>query len=166
MEKTVLIPTDFSIASLNIVKNYLNEQPAHMRLNIILLHGLHQTDSITGLLFYSKTRLLQDLVSKEFNEGCDVLKNKYASKIRSMRKDVFSGFTQAAFNQYVEANRVDEACVPILYNPKFKNNSSFDLMPYVKASNLHIESTGSGIDVPMPERGKVAELFFNRVPVS
>lgn len=166
MEKTVLIPTDFSIASLNIVKNYLNEQPAHVRLNIILLHGLHQTDSITGLLFYSKTRLLQDLVSGEFSEGCDVLKNKYASQIRSMRKDVFSGFTQAAFNHYVEAKRVDEACIPILYNPKFKNKNSFDLMPYIKASSLRVENIGSGVDMPMPERGKVAELFFNRVPVS
>lgn len=166
MEKTVLIPTDFSIASLNIVKNYLNGQPADVKLNIILLHGLHQTDSITGLLFYSKSRMLDELTSKEFNEGCHVLKNKYASQIRSIRKDVFSGFTQAAFNNYAEANKIDEVCIPILYNPKFKSKSSFDLLPYIKASKLRIETIGSVADVPMPEKGKVAELFFNRVPVS
>jgi hypothetical protein len=166
MEKTVLIPTDFSIASLNIVKNYLNEQPADTKLNIILLHGLHQTDSITSLLFQSKSRMLDELTSKEFNEGCHVLKNKYASQIQSIRKDVFSGFTQAAFNNYTEANRIDEVCIPILYNPQFKNKKSFDLLPYVKASKLRIQTVGSAIDVPMPEKGKVAELFFNRVPVS
>jgi hypothetical protein len=166
MEKTVLIPTDFSISSLNIVKNYLKGQPADVKLNIILLHGLHQTDSITSLLFYSKSRMLDELTSKEFNEGCHVLKNKYASQIRSIRKDVFSGFTQAAFNNYAVANRIDEVCIPILYNPQFKNKNSFDLLPYIKASNLPIQTIGSTVDVPMPEKGKVAELFFNRVPVS
>ncbi len=165
MEKTVLIPTDFSIASLNIVKNYLNQQPADVRLNIILLHGLHQTDSITSLLFYSKSRMLEELTGKDFNEACHVLKNKYASQIRTMRKDVFSGFTQAAFNQYAEANRIDEVCIPILYNPKFKSKNSFDLLPYIKASKLRIETIGSEVDIPMPEKGNVAELFFNRVSV-
>ena len=172
MEKTVLIPTDFSIASLNIVKNYLNQQPADVRLNIILLHGLHQTDSITSLLFYSKSRMLEELTGKDFNEGCHVLKNKYASQIRTMRKDVFSGFTQAAFNQYAEANRIDEVWLvshlsqqDSLYNPKFKSKNSFDLLPYIKASKLRIETIGSEVDVPMPEKGNVAELFFNRVSI-
>jgi hypothetical protein len=82
-----------------------------------------------------------------------------------MRKDVFSGFTQAAFNQYTEANRIDEVCIPILYNPKFTSKNSFDLLPYIKASKLRIETIGSETDVPMPEKGNVAELFFNRVSV-
>ena len=166
MEKTVLVPTDFSIASLSIVKSYVSAQPAGTKLNIILLHGLHQTDSITSLLFYSKSKMLQELVSKEFDEACHVLRNKFASQINSMRKDVFTGFTQAAFNQYAEAKKIDEVCLPVLYNPKFKNSNSFDLLPYIKASNLVVETIGSEVDVPMPEKGKVAELFFSRVSVS
>ena len=166
MEKTVLIPTDFSIASLNIVKNYVNEQPADIKLKIVLLHGLRQTDSIAGLLFNSKSRLLDELSNKEFNEGCHVLKNKYASQILTMRKDIFSGFTQNAFNSYAAANDIDEVCIPILYNPKFNNKNSFDLLPYIKASKLPVQTIGSVADVPMPEKGKMAELFFNRVTVS
>lgn len=166
MEKTVLVPTDFSIASLNIVKSYLSAQQANVKINIILLHGLQQTDSITSLLFYSKSRLIEELTNIEFDESCRVLKNKFASQIRTMRKDIFTGFTQAAFNQYAEANRIDEVCVPILYNPVFKSRHSFDLLPYIKASKLPVETIGSETELPMPEKGKVAELFFNRVSVS
>ena len=163
MEKTVLVPTDFSIASLNIVKSYLNEQDSNTKVNIILLHGLHQTDSITNLLFFSKSKVLESLTNPAFEEALRVLKNKYASQVRIMRKDIFTGFTQAAFNQFVEANRVNEVCLPILYNPKFKDKNSFDLLPYIKASNLNITTIGSAIEVPMPEKGNVAELFANRV---
>ncbi|RXK60550.1 hypothetical protein ESA94_08765 [Lacibacter luteus] len=166
MEKTVVIPTDFSIASLNIVKSYVSMQPANARLNIILLHGLHQSDSIRSLLFYSKHRMMEELCSKEFKEACYVLKNKFASQIKTMKSDLFSGFTQSAFNQYTEANNIAEVCLPVLYNPKFKNKNSFDLLPYIKASKLPVEMVGSEVDVPMPEKGKVAELFFNRVSVS
>ena len=166
MEKTVLIPTDFSIASLNIVKNYLSMQSSNARINVILLHGLHQSDSITSLLFYSKRRLLEDLCSKEFREGCTVLKNKYASQVRTMKTDIFSGLTQSAFDQYAEANAITEICVPISYKPNFKNKNSFNLLPYFKVSGLPIEMVGTETDIPMPEKGKVAELFFNRVSVS
>jgi hypothetical protein len=163
MEKTVLVPTDFSIASLNIVKSYLNEQDRNTRINIVLLHGMHQSDSITNLLFFSKSKVLESLTNPAFEEACRVLKNKYASQIRIMRKDIFTGFTQAAFNQFAEANRIDEVCLPILYNPQFKNRNSFDLLPFIKASRLNITTIGSAIEVPMPEKGNVAELFTNRV---
>ena len=163
MEKTVLVPTDFSIASLNIVKSYLNEQDRNTRINIVLLHGMHQSDSITNLLFFSKSKVLESLTNPAFEEACRVLKNKYASQIRIMRKDIFTGFTQAAFNQFAEANHIDEVCLPILYNPQFKNRNSFDLLPFIKASKLNITTIGSAIEVPMPEKGNVAELFANRV---
>ena len=166
MEKTVLIPTDFSIASLNIVKSYMSMQKSDIRINVILLHGLQQSDSITSLLFYSKRRLLEELCTKEFREGCTVLKNKYASQVRTIKTDIFSGLTQSAFDKFTEANAVTEICLPLAYKPKFKNKNSFDLLPYFKASGLPIEIVGTEVDVQMPEKGKVAELFFNRVSVS
>lgn len=164
MKKTILLPTDFTIESLNVLKTVLSQSNTDDSFDIILLHGVHMTDSITDLLFFSKHKIIHEMVSEEFNQACSVIKNKYASKINSIRKDIFTGFTQSAFNSYAEANQIDEVYLPSNFQWNFDKRKSFDLIPYIKKSKLTIHQIGWQTNNSIPEKGKVAELFFNGIP--
>lgn len=164
MKKTILLPTDFSIESLTVLKNVLSQSSSDDKFDIILLHGVHLTDSITDLLFLSKKKIVNQFITNEFNEACSVLQNKYASKINSIRKDIFTGFTQAAFNNYVEGNKIDQAFLPTEHQWKLNKRKSFDVVPFIQKSTLPIELVGWNSNQNIPEKGKVAEIFFNGVP--
>lgn len=164
MKKTILLPTDFTIESLNFLKNVLSQSSQEETFDIVLLHGLHLSDSITDLLFFSKKKIINQLASKEFDESCSVIKNKYASKINSIRKDIFTGFTQTAFNNYVDANKFDVIFLPTEFQWNLNKRKSFDLIPFIKNSKLPVCTIEWKTNNCIPEKGKVAELFFNGIP--
>ncbi len=164
MKKTILLPTDFTIESLHVLKTVLSQSKQDEIFDIILLHGVHLNDSITDLLFFSKQKVLAKIVSKEFNEACSVIQNKYASKINSVRKDIFTGFTQSAFNSYAEANQVDAVYLPSDFTWNFDKRRSFDLTPFIQKSKLPVYKIAWLSNNSIPEKGKVAELFFNGIP--
>ncbi|MDP2160742.1 MAG: hypothetical protein Q8K02_09685 [Flavobacterium sp.] len=164
MKKTILLQTDFTIESLNVLKTALAQSNPDDNFDIILLHGVHLSDSIRDLLFFSKQKILNQLVSEEFEQACFVIRNKYASKINAIRKDIFTGFTQSAFNSYTEANQIDAIYLPANFQWNFNKQKSFDLIPFINKSKLKIEQIGWQTATNIPEKGKVAELFFNGVP--
>jgi hypothetical protein len=163
MKKKILLPTDFSIESLNLLKSVLSKSEEGCTYDIVLLHGASLSSSISELLLFSKASLLQSLSNPDFEDACNVLKNKYASQILSIRKDVFTGFTQNAFNNYLKAERFDMAYIPATYKMKFASGKSFDLVPYIKRSGIPIEKTEWSIESFVPEKGRLAELFFSSV---
>ncbi len=160
MKKTVLIPTDFSIESLKIVKTMLNQANNNDRYELIFLHGVHLSDSITDFLFYSKSRLIKSLTNRWFEEACALLKNKFSSHIHSIRKDVFTGNTQAAFDNFLLANNVDEAYIPANYSFEPVNKQSVDVIPFIKKSTLPVTETEWEVK-EVSEREKLAEIFFS-----
>ncbi|HMO60607.1 MAG TPA: hypothetical protein PKC39_04360 [Ferruginibacter sp.] len=163
MKKKILLPTDFSIESLNLLKSILSQNNDGWKYDIVLLHGVTLTSSISELLFFSKASLIQSLTNTDFEDACNVLKNKYASHINSIRKDIFTGFTQTSFNNYVEANRFDMACIPASYKLQIKSSKSFDVVPFIKKSKLKTEQIEWNMETLMPEKGRLAELFFRGV---
>jgi hypothetical protein len=161
MKKTVLIPTDFSIESLHLLKSFLGNSHENDTFDIVLLHGLQLSDSITELLFFSKSKTIAKLADNNFNEACKVILNKYASRVSSFRKDIFTGFTQSAFNNYIEANSITEAYVPADYRMDKISKGSFDIVPFIQKSHLKIgraEWTSGQL-----EKGNLAEIFFSSV---
>lgn len=161
MKKTILVPTDFSIESLHVIKSLLSKSNEEEVFDIILLHGIRLDDSITELLFFSRTSLIQSMSDRHFDEACMVIKNKFASQINSMRKDVFTGITQAAFNNYLEANKVDKAYISTNYALQTTNKKSFDILPYIKKSGLSIDQVDWKVETRVTERGKLSAIFAN-----
>jgi len=137
MRKTVLIPTDFSVKSLNLVKSALNSNE-EFSLEIILLHGMDLPDSISELLFFNKLETIRKLESVEFQEACQLLQNKYGSRIESLSADLFMGYNQNAFENYIEGNRVEEiyAFADHTFEPCHKR--SFDIMPFIEKASINL----------------------------
>ncbi len=161
MKKTILIPTDFSVKSLTLVKEALNSNQ-EIDVNIVLVHGIEAPDSISELLFFSKRKLISSLETQEFKSSCKLLQNKYGTQINSFCLDVFTGKNQAAFENYLEGNKIDEAYVPKGYKLKKKHKRSFDITSYFQKSNIQVHE----VDIQATpqhqeqESDQVAELFF------
>lgn len=131
MSKIILVPTDYSIRSLNILKHALNKDSSES-LAVVFVTGVILQDSITELLFFSKRELVDSLMSNEFKEACQIIQNRYANRISDMRFKIFTGFTQSAFNNFLEANRINE-----IYLSENKLNypkRCFDPAPYMRKS--------------------------------
>ncbi len=111
MKDTILIPTDFSIASLNLVKQALTDHP-EAPIDLLLVFECRLTDSITDLIFLSKKSLIDGHMSADFQDGIDILKNRFADNIRTLRIEPFFGFTNRAFRDFATANDVVHAYIP------------------------------------------------------
>lgn len=171
MKKTILIPTDFSVGSLNVLKSFLSENnDGSTRYNVILLYGYYLSSSITDLLFMSKTQIIQSLVTDEFEEACDIIKNKFGGLIASVRIDLFTGFTQAAFENYIEANRIEEICISTQSGAKKNSRNSLDLTRFIKKSTVTITEIQCGnagnADFPETEKNIAAVFVPNPMTMS
>nr|WP_315027648.1 hypothetical protein [uncultured Chryseobacterium sp.] len=161
MTKTILIATDYSLESLNILKKILKEKDAsedQNQYNILLTSGYDSGDSIRDLLFNTKTSIFNKIRPAEFCDAYGIIKNKYPHLINKIICDVFTGSFQRTFNQYVKAGNVEEAYYSS--SIKSKGKGKFDIVPYIKKCK-ELQSKEITIEVreKLPERGRLAEIF-------
>jgi hypothetical protein len=164
MKKTIVIPTDFTVQSLNVLKTVLNQNNSQQKFNVILLHGLTLGDSIRDLLFFSKPQQISSLMSAEFEEAYEVIRNKFDSQINSLKIDLFTGYTVSAFTTYLEANGVQEIFTSDR-KPEFTNKNSFDFSRLVNKCNIDVTVVESVGKSSVPQRGEIAEVFLNQVSI-
>lgn len=161
MAKTILIATDYSLESLNILKKVLKEKDRsedQNQYNILLTSGYDSGDSIRDLLFNTKTTVFNKIRPKEFCDAYGIIKNKYPHLVNKIICDVFTGNFQRTFNQYVKAENIEEAYYSS--SIKSKGKGKFDLIPYIKkCKDLQSQEIAVEIRERLPERGRLAEIF-------
>ncbi len=135
--KKVLIPTDFSVKSLNLLLEFL-KQASSGKFEIILAHGYDVSNSFSEMLFYSEHKILAKLLTKEFKESCHLIENTYQSRLHKFRFSILTGNGKRYVRNYVEANKIDLVVCPKEYKMKFRSGNSFDLQPYLKTSNVEV----------------------------
>jgi hypothetical protein len=161
MTKTILIATDYSLESLNILKKVLKEKDAsedQNQYNILLVSGYDTGDSIRDLLFNTKSTIFNKLRPQEFCDAYGIINNKYPHLINKIVCDIFTGSFQRTFNNYVNAENIDEA----YYSPsiKSKGKGKFDLIPYIKkCKDLKSYEISVEVRESLPEKGRLAEIF-------
>ncbi|TDB60022.1 hypothetical protein [Arundinibacter roseus] len=157
--KTILIPTDFTIESLNTVKGAF-KRDSQEKVNLILLYAIGMSDSITDLLFFSKEKFIASQQSGKFAEAFQILQNTYDSQINSFRVELFSGYTQNAFANFLEANQVDEVFIPKDYTLKLQHKRSFNPLPFLKKCKLPKTEISWNEGPFVHEKDHVSELFL------
>lgn len=146
MAKRILIPTDFSISSLNILKEFLQKDNGANQYDVILCCGYYLSESITDLLFFSRHKILRSLNTDAFMDAISIIRNKYANSLNSVNVDLFTGALQSVFDDYLEGNKIDT----IVFSPDSRFNKtvkrSFDLSGFVQKAKV------SKVLVPCKER--------------
>ena len=161
MNKTILIATDYSLESLNILKKVMREKDAsedQNHYNILLVSGYDMGDSIRDLLFNTKSTIFNKIRPHEFCEAYEMIRNKYPHLINKIVCDIFTGSFQRTFNNYVKAENIEEA----YYSPSIKSrgNGKFDLIPYIrKCKELKSQEISVEVRKSLPEKGRLAEIF-------
>lgn len=135
MCKTILIPTQFNSETISLIKQAI-EDHQNEKIDIVLVHGIHASDSITDLLFGSKRNMLEKLTNTNHEESKQFLLDHYNTEINSLRTELFSGFTQAAFQNFLDGNNIQKIyCYDAKTNLK-KVNYSADLSKFIKRSKI------------------------------
>ncbi len=134
MSKTILFPTDFNLLSLKPVQTAIADHPEE-KLDIVLVHGIHLSDSITDLLFFSKGTIIQELSNAEFEHACTLLRNMFSKNINSLRIELFTGFTQSAFNAFLAGLQVKQIYLPATAL-RLSNKMSMDLSRFITKCDI------------------------------
>lgn len=105
--KNILIPTDFSLASLTAVEAFI-QQHSGQRFNITLVHFLQLSDSITELLMLSRRSREYEHISPEFEARLNEYRQQYPDQIATIHPEFFYGSTVAVFKNYLEAQKINK----------------------------------------------------------
>lgn len=81
--KTVIIPSDFSISSLQVAETIVRN--ASEEVNILFIHLFHVADDIQDLLFSNYRKKEYEFVSEEFRRECEILKEVFPSTLKSIK---------------------------------------------------------------------------------
>lgn len=169
MAHKVLLPTDFSIDSLKVLKSYLQQSTPDSTFDIVLVHGQTLSDSISDLLFFSKYRLLKDLNIEHFEDAVKILQNKYDSKLSNVHIDVFTGHNQSAFQNYLEGNKIDEIVVSETRSFKPCNKKSFDVTKFALKTKAAVKITKINCEQEESinaDAADISSLFNNHMALS
>ena len=157
MVKKILIPTDFKIESLNTLKFSLEERKQE-KSSVILMYSAYNSDSITDLLFYNPTKIVEALVSSNFNDAINIIKNTYETSIHSFKIELFHGLNLNAFLNFYESHGIDLVYLPKDYCLKpYKNG--FDPIPLIKKSKVQYSEVAWTSDQGTSNKDELNQLF-------
>lgn len=155
MRKTILIPTDFTVIPLLALKEYVNT--SQHELDVVFFYNTEMTDSITDLLFYSPAERLKKVMTKEFQEGYIMMKNKYTDRIRTIDVMLFHGNTREAFSNFIHAQRIDEIVTVKEY--RFDHGASISPLHLIKGANVPVTQMSLGLAPRHPQKDMIAALL-------
>lgn len=140
--KHIIIPTDFSIPSLNAVHSAMsvfNDAPVR----ITLFHLLRMPDELPGIVFRAMRNKHYSLITDEFKEGCEILENRYGTALDSLKVKFAFGSTVSYLRNWLDGEQVTDilTCpdIPLgLPSPK-----SVAMLPLLKNTGYNVISISS-----------------------
>ena len=128
--KTILIPTDFSEQSLQLIKNAVLHYP-NESIKLVLAAGY--TISLNTSIFsrFSKEKLIKSLTSKNFTKTLSNLIQEHKNTISNVKIELYTGDTNTDFIDFLTANNIDESIIPNSNLRQFSNKKNFDLTPLI-----------------------------------
>jgi hypothetical protein len=111
--RNVLIPTDFSTASFDLVEKTIQTMGEQV-VNITLFHAF-QIPFFVSDLIRNKRHPYHDLLTDTFRNNCKQIKQQFPKQVNSINFRHLYGNTPAVFRHFVDANDIDLIVYPELY---------------------------------------------------
>ncbi|HUC81723.1 MAG TPA: universal stress protein [Flavisolibacter sp.] len=102
----ILVPTDFTAASLKMAENALNSGNFE-KCNLVLFHAFEMPSSPFDLLFSNYKDPSGELITESFRQACKQLKDEHAKRVGKIIIRCMNGDTRAVFRNFAEANEID-----------------------------------------------------------
>ena len=132
--KTVVIPSDFSIESIQVAETIVRDSKEEVR--IIFTHLFHVADDIQDLLFSNYRKKEYEFVSETFRNECKILEDLYSENLKSIKIEFFYGSRLASFKNFLDYNEADCIAYSESYGIPKLSKSSLDALPVIKKCGL------------------------------
>lgn len=132
--KTIIIPSDFSIESIQVAETIVRNAKEEVR--ILFIHMFHVADDIQDLLFSNYRKKEYEFVSDEFRHECDMLKNVYTGRLKSITIEFFYGSKLAVFKNFLDYNNADFIAYSKSYGMPKLGKSSIEALPVIQKCGL------------------------------
>jgi len=142
--KNILIPTDFSLRSLDMVKAAVNSIQLHAPMNILLVHFFKMSDNIQELMMLSRRMKDYEHISEEYRNMMAQLQKQYPARINSIRVECFYGSTLAVFKNFLYGNGITMIAYDEHYRFAKVNKNSIDPLNIIKKSGCTLLPLNTG----------------------
>lgn len=136
MVRTIMIPMDFSVASLNTLKLALDLYPFE-QIKVVLIYSEYTDDSITEILFYNPKKIIDSRITPQFREALEIIKNRYEDRILNITIELFQAYDKRFLANFLDANKIDGIFIPKSYRLK-TTKKSFDPVPLLRKNTLPV----------------------------
>ena len=133
----ILIPTDFSLASLNAIIGLVKKHPEE-RFNISLVHFFKLSDSESELLMLARRSREYTHISQEFEDQLNDIRTNFPQQIARVHTEFFYGNTVAIFKNYLEARNIETIVCLDCHNYNQLTKNSLDPQMLVKRSGCKL----------------------------
>ncbi|MBN8696221.1 MAG: hypothetical protein J0L87_06800 [Bacteroidetes bacterium] len=157
MYKTILIPIDFCVASLNTLKVALEENKGQP-IKIVLLYSEYLNDSIQDLLFYSPNKIINSKKTTEFNEALEILCNRFGLTQSNICIRLLHNNKRGHLEPIIQIHNVTSIYIPEQYQLNLKNNA-FDPIPLLGSLPLDIHKVKWNYNNNKSEQEQLTSLF-------
>lgn len=156
--KHFLIPTDFSIRSLRVVHHVVERFGGNGPIRIVMMHALEMPGSIMDLMMLSRRSTHYDLITEDYKEACEIIINKYASSIASLKTEFMMGNSNGVMKHFLLYHNIDAIVCPSENIFRKAGKNSFDPASLIKKSKYPV------YQVPLKKKEKMlvsamSELF-------
>lgn len=158
----VIIPTDFTVTSLNFVIEFLQKN-SDKKNNIVFVHGFETPTSISELLFFSKYKVLKKLETQAFNDALLIIKNRFASSIDKINFEILTSNNKTYLNNYLEKQEANVVVEVKNYKPVFKNKNSFHITNLYNTTVQNIITIENKIKFPVETQTEfTSDVFMSK----
>lgn len=133
----ILIPTDFSITSVKMAEQAVNELNCTSA-NIILFHAFSLPSSPFDLLVRNRHKPYFDLITDSFRQACKLVREQNMQTINKIQFKCMEGSTNALFRNFVDANEIDVIFCPEYYQYKKIHALSLDPRSFFRKSGIKL----------------------------
>jgi len=128
--KTVLIPTDYRIESLQYIPHLLSKfYPEEV--DVIMVHMMSVTDCERELMMLSRRSAEYKHISDDFYKACFALRKQYEGQLKNIRLEFFYGNTTTSFKNFMELNDIDVVLPLTDYDYKILTKASINPMDMI-----------------------------------
>jgi len=129
--KKILIPTDFSVASLQLVEYAVLNNP-ESRLHIVLVAGHRLPDTRWAMIHFNEREEIHKQFTDVFITAKRCLMLEHKKSIETISFELFTGENSCAFQNFLEHLDADEAIVPKARSLHCRDRKWFDTTKYLK----------------------------------
>ena len=157
--KHAIIPTDFTIRSLQSIHDVMNHYNEG-QVKITLLHLVDVPDAIGDLLFRLRRMESRYPVPDAFRQACEVMRNKYDDRLAELKITVQYGTTPAYLENLLEGFKTDHVFIQSGYELGRPFNESIPMLPLIRRCDCRVVETQTPYRTEQPRMSTIGDLLL------